>query len=191
MAENDLKPATGSDLETPPATTGFTPAEPLKTSGVGFTPEDATISTRPELTDGIANSDGGKTADVKQTIRDGAGKLQAQAGDKLRAYADDGKAKAGNALDQLSQLLTDAAGQVDEKLGQQYGQYARSAADQVQGFAETVKSKDVEDLLEDARHFVRASPAAAIGVAAALGFAVARLVQAGVEPVANDPTGRA
>ncbi len=54
-----------------------------------------------------------------------------------------------------------------------------------------MKSKDVEDLLEDARHFVRASPAAAIGVAAALGFAVARLVQAGVEPVANDPTGRA
>ena len=88
-------------------------------------------------------------------------------------------------------MLTDAAGQVDEKLGQQYGQYARSAADQVQGFAETVKGKDVEDLLEDARRFVRASPAAAIGVAAALGFAVARLVQAGVEPAAGDTTGQA
>ncbi len=106
MADNDLKPATGADLDTPPANTDFTPAEPLKTSGVGFTPEDATISTRPELTDGTGSSGGGKATDVKQTLRDGAGKLQAQAGDKLRAYADDGKAKAGNALDQLSQLLT-------------------------------------------------------------------------------------
>ena len=81
----------------------------------------------------------------------------------------------------MSQALNDAATQVDEKLGAQYGQYARSAATQVQGFADTVRNKDVDELLDDARAFVRASPAVAIGVAAALGFAVARLFQAGVD----------
>jgi ElaB/YqjD/DUF883 family membrane-anchored ribosome-binding protein len=116
-----------------------------------------------------------------QAIRDGAGKLQQQAGDKVRQFADDGKARAGTALDQLSQLLTDAAGQVDEKLGAQYGDYARTAAGQVQTLAGSIRDKDVDALLDDARGFVRQSPAVAVGLAAALGFVVARLVQSGLE----------
>lgn len=126
---------------------------------------------------------GGATASARQALRDNAGKLGQQATDKLRIAADDGKARAGGALDQVAQLLTDAADQVDGKLGEQYGRYARDAAGQVQTFAETVRNKDVDELLDDARSFVRASPAVAIGIAAALGFAAARLIQAGVDDV--------
>jgi len=166
---DDLKPMTDADIETPPATTQFEPAAPLKNTGVEF---DA---------DGGSKGGNGRAADAKQAIRDNAGKYGQQAADKLRLVADDGKARAGGALEQVSQALNDAATQVDEKLGAQYGQYARSAATQVQGFADTVRNKDVDELLDDARAFVRASPAVAIGVAAALGFAVARLFQAGVD----------
>ena len=54
-------------------------------------------------------------------------------------------------------MLTDAAGQVDEKLGSQYGGYARSAADSVSGFADQVKAKDIDELFDDARELVRKS----------------------------------
>jgi ElaB/YqjD/DUF883 family membrane-anchored ribosome-binding protein len=95
--------------------------------------------------------------------------------------ADTGKERAVGGLDQLSQLITDAAGQVDEKLGSQYGEYARSAAGVVSGFSDQIKGKDVDQLLDEAREFVRKSPGVAVGVAAALGFAAARLVQSGID----------
>ncbi|WP_343525170.1 hypothetical protein [Sphingomonas sp.] len=120
-------------------------------------------------------------ADAKQSVKEGASKVQQQAVDKIHALAGDGKAKAGSALDQVAQLLNDAAGQVDEKLGSQYGQYARSAADTVTSLSGAIKDKDVEELLDDARAFVSKSPAVAIGIAAALGFVLARVVQSGIE----------
>ncbi|GGB34444.1 hypothetical protein GCM10011380_24880 [Sphingomonas metalli] len=170
MADNELKPLNDGDITPPPATTEFQPAAPLKDQGVDFAAESTASETG-----------SGRTADAKQAIRDGAGKVTQQAGERIRAFADDGKARAGSALDQLSQMLTDAAAQVDEKLGGQYGDYARSAAGQVQGFSDTIRNKDVDELLEDARQLVKASPAVAVGVAAALGFVVARLVQSGLE----------
>lgn len=125
--------------------------------------------------------DTGKTADAKQALKDGASKYGAQATDRIRAFADTGKERAGGALDQFSTLLADAAGQVDERLGAQYGDYARQAAGAVSGLSDSIKTKNVDELLDDARGYVRKSPAVAIGVAAALGFVLARLVQSGIE----------
>ncbi|HEU0045134.1 hypothetical protein [Sphingomonas sp.] len=165
MAENDFaRPMNDADI-TPPTDTGFTPAVPLKGAGVEFEADGA----------------GGTTAAARQTLKDAGGKLTAQAGDKARGFAEMGKERAGGALEQLAAMLTDAAGQVDGKLGAQYGQYARSAAEQVQGLSSAVKEKDVDELLDDARALVRKSPAAAIGAAAAVGFVVARLIQSGLD----------
>lgn len=165
----DFRQATDADLEAPPADAGFEPAEPLKTAGVEFTPDE-----------------GSAPAGATQAIRDGGAKLTAQATDKARLFADQGKAKAGETLDQFSQLLTDAAGTVDEKIGAQYGQYARTAAEQVTNFSNSLKAKDVDELMDDVRGFVRASPAVAVGIAAAAGFALARLVQSGLDAGSGD-----
>jgi ElaB/YqjD/DUF883 family membrane-anchored ribosome-binding protein len=119
-----------------------------------------------------------------KAIKDGASKIGKQAGDKARAYAEDGKARAGGALDELSRMMSDAAGQVDEKVGAQYGDYARSAASAISNFSESVKSKDIDALLGDAKAFVQKSPAVAIGTAAAIGFVIARLIKSGID--AND-----
>ncbi|MEH3105157.1 MAG: hypothetical protein PGN12_14810 [Sphingomonas phyllosphaerae] len=163
-----LQHSTPADAAPPPADASFTPAEPLKNAGVDFTPEDASAT-------------GNTLADAKQSARDYVAKGREQAADKARSFAEDGKAKATDALTQLSQMLTDAAGQVDEKLGAQYGQYARSAADRVQGFTSTIDQKSVDDLLEDARALVRKSPELAVGLAAGVGFVVARLIGAAVD----------
>ncbi|WP_419808460.1 hypothetical protein [Sphingomonas sp.] len=167
MADNDNgdtgRPMNDAD-DAPPEGTDFTPAMPLKDSGVEFAADTA--------------HDGGG---VRQQLTDASGKLQAQAGEKVRSFAEMGKERAGGALDQLATMLTDAAEQVDGKLGAQYGQYARTAADQVQGFSAAVKGKDLDELLDDARELVRKSPAIAIGVAAAVGFVLSRLVQSGLD----------
>ncbi len=129
----------------------------------------------------VDSGGGGKFIDAKLSLKENTTKMREQAGDKARSLAEDGKARASGALEQLSQMLTEAAGNVDEKLGTQYGQYARTAADKVQGFSSTIDEKSLDDLVDTAREFVRKSPAVAIGAAAAMGFVVARLLTAGLD----------
>src|SRR3546814_19644781 len=84
--------------------------------------------------------------------------------------------------------MTNAEGSVDEKLGAQYGDYARSAAQSLSGFSQSLDAKAIDQLLDEARDFVRKSPAIAIGTAAAVGFVLARLVKSGFETdTAADP----
>jgi len=129
----------------------------------------------------VIDAGASKTDQAKQTVKDYSSKYGAQATDKIRTLADTGKERAVGGLDQLSTLINDAAQQVDDKLGAQYGDYARTAAGAVSNFAEQLKGKDTKELLDEAREFVRKSPGVAVGVAAALGFAVARLVQSGID----------
>ncbi len=120
------------------------------------------------------------TSGAEQLLKDSAAKLGKEAADRARGYAEDGKARAGTALDEIVTMINDAAGTVDEKLGEQYGQYARTAADKVAGFSEGLKAKELDELIEDARGFVQKSPAVAIGTTAALGFVLVRLIQSGL-----------
>lgn len=124
---------------------------------------------------------GAGATSAKATVRDEASKLKNEATGKARDIANQGKQKATGALDSFAEMMTDAAVQVDERMGPQYGQYARSAADSVAGLSSTLKRKDVDELVGDARDFVRKSPAIAIGAAAAIGFVLARLIKSGVE----------
>jgi ElaB/YqjD/DUF883 family membrane-anchored ribosome-binding protein len=95
--------------------------------------------------------------------------------DKAYGLADDGKAKASGALVNLSQLINDNAGTLDEKIGVKYGDYARGAAKSVQDAASRLDEKSIDELGEDAKEFVRASPALALGLAAAAGYLIGRV----------------
>ncbi len=149
-----------------------------------MTDGDVSASAKPKAAaplKGATTGEGGTLSGATQTLKDKTADLRGQATDKARLYAEDGKARASGALEQLAQMLTDAAGQVDEKVGAQYGQYARTAADKVQGFSSSLNDQSVDDIVDTARDFVRKSPAVAIGAAAALGFVVARLLTAGLD----------
>ena len=80
-------------------------------------------------------------------------------------------------MQSLAKLIADTAGTVDAKLGPQYGDYARQAAESVAGAADSLDSKDVDQLMTEARDFVRKSPAVAIGAAAVVGFVLMRLAK--------------
>lgn len=118
--------------------------------------------------------------------------LKSQASDTARDYADKGVGHATDALDQAARFLQDTARTVEEKLGPQYGKYGFSAAESVSGFAEQLRGKNVDELMEDARELVRKSPAIAIGAAVGVGFILARLAKAGAgynEPEAAKSAG--
>ncbi|WP_340264141.1 hypothetical protein [Sphingobium mellinum] len=103
--------------------------------------------------------------------------LKEQAAKTAKSAADAAKDKTGSAMQSLAKLISETAGTVDAKLGPQYGDYARQAAQTVAGAADTLDSKDVDQLMAEARDFVRKSPAVAIGAAAVVGFVLMRLAK--------------
>lgn len=96
---------------------------------------------------------------------------------KLRAteLANEGKARASDAICGLGKIVEDNAATIDEKLGVKYGDYARTAAKSMQDTGTMIGEKDLNELGEDVKEFVRQSPGVAIGIAAAGGFLLARL----------------
>jgi ElaB/YqjD/DUF883 family membrane-anchored ribosome-binding protein len=125
-------------------------------------------------------------SDAKGVFFERIDELRGQAGDRARDLAQTGKERATAALDSLVQTVEDAAADIDEKLGNQYGDYARRAAQYIGNFSDSFRDKDVDDLFNDAREFVKKSPAVAIGAAAALGFVVARLARSSMPESPGD-----
>ncbi len=121
----------------------------------------------------------GKTEDVKAKVKADMNNFKAKASDSAKAAAEKGKDRATEAVGSIGKLIRDSAATIDENVGKQYGDYARSAADAMDGFAGKMDAKDVDAIAEDARQFVRKSPAVAIGAAAAIGFVLARLIRSG------------
>lgn len=123
---------------------------------------------------------------AKKMLGETASTFTEQAGARARDYAAQGKDRAVEALDGVASLVGDAAQQVSQKLGDQYGGYVRQAADAVGGLANTLRKKDAEDLLADARDVVRSSPVIAVAAAAAAGFLIARVIKSGLTPKAGE-----
>lgn len=117
---------------------------------------------------------------VVEQLKEQASSLRGQAAGRVRDFAEGGKARASDALDDLSKVVSDTADSIDERLGGDYGDYARKASDAVSNFAGTLRSKDVDELYGQVTEAVRKSPAVAVGIAAVVGFTLVRLVKAGL-----------
>ena len=140
-------------------------------------------------TGGTAGSGGGASGGVTEQLRSQAYALRDQGVDRAREFATGGKTRATDALEELSRVFADTADTIDERLGRDYGEYARKASDAVSGFADTIRNKEVDDLYQDVSSAVRKSPGIALGVAAVVGFAIARVVKAGLSEGPNGTGG--
>ena len=118
---------------------------------------------------------------VLDKVREGRGKLAGQAADKTRGLVGQGLERSSEALANVSKLVGDTAAGLDERLGEEYGDYARKAAGAIEDVANNLASKDPDELIEDTRNFVRKSPGVALAGAAIVGFALARLVKSGFD----------
>jgi ElaB/YqjD/DUF883 family membrane-anchored ribosome-binding protein len=114
-------------------------------------------------------------------VREQVSSLRDQATDRARQLAEDGKDRTSSLLEGLAEVLQDAARSIDERLGDQYGDYAHRAGDAVSSLAGGLRGKTIEDLVDDTRSIVRKSPAVTVGTAALLGFLLVRLVKSGLD----------
>jgi ElaB/YqjD/DUF883 family membrane-anchored ribosome-binding protein len=108
-----------------------------------------------------------------------AGQARVKSGEakgRAQELASEGKSKASKAMSNLGKLVEEQAETIDGAVGGNYGDYARRAGQSIQGTAAKLDEKSIEELGEDAMEFVRRSPALAVGMAAAAGFVLARLV---------------
>ena len=108
-------------------------------------------------------------------------KLSGQAADKARGFVGQGLERGSEALANVSKLVGDTASGLDERLGPEYGDYARKAAGAIEDAANKLASKDADELIDDTRTFVRKSPGVALAGAAVIGFALVRLVKSGLD----------
>ncbi|MBB3860434.1 ElaB/YqjD/DUF883 family membrane-anchored ribosome-binding protein [Novosphingobium hassiacum] len=121
-------------------------------------------------------------AKVGETTTDWVGEAKvyaSQAKEKGASLAVEGKSKASDALGLLGKTISDNAATIDDKLGVQYGDYARSAARSIQETAARIEAKDLGELGDDVKEFVKKSPGIAVGIAAVAGFAIAKLLSGG------------
>jgi ElaB/YqjD/DUF883 family membrane-anchored ribosome-binding protein len=119
-------------------------------------------------------------------FREGREQLSSQAGEKARGLVSQGLERTAEALGNVSKMVGDTASGIEERLGPEYGDYARRAAGAIENAANTIASKDPDELIEDTRNFVRNSPGIALAGAAVVGFVVARLLKSGLAKDEDD-----
>ncbi len=161
--------------------TGGSPAPTATETAVVATPPAAEAAgTIPPVTASPRNK-------ALDTLRTGGEKLSTEAADKARGLVHQGLERGSEALANVSKLIGDTAAGLDDRLGTQYGDYARKAASTIEDTANKIASKDADELIEDTRGFVRKSPGIALASAAVVGFALVRLVKSGLDQPTDKP----
>ena len=119
-------------------------------------------------------------------LRAGRDQLSSHAGERARGIVTQGLERTAEALANVSKMVGDTAPGIEERLGSEYGDYARKAAGAIENAANTIAAKDPDELIEDTRNFVRNSPGIALAGAAVVGFVVARLLKSGIASEDDD-----
>ena len=160
------------------------------TTGGGGTSGGGGFVARGGGKDSGAATGGAISADrIVGQVRDQVSSLRDQATEKARGFAEGGKDRTTQLLEDLSEIIHDAARSIDDRLGDQYGEYAHKAGDVVANLSGNLREKSLEDLVEGTRSIVRKSPAVTVGTAALLGFVLVRLVKSGLEANSGDGNG--
>lgn len=133
-----------------------------------------------------ASTGGGNTQGIADRLRSGREQFASQAGDRARGLVTQGLERTSEALANVSKMVGDTAAGIEERLGPEYGDYARRAAGALENVANTIAEKDPDELIDDTRTFVRNSPGIALAGAAVVGFVLARLVKSGIGPDTSD-----
>ena len=119
-------------------------------------------------------------------FREGREQFTSQAGERARGLVSQGLDRTAEALANVAKTVGDTAPGIEERLGTEYGDYARRAAGAIENAANAIAEKDPDELNEDPRNFVRNSPGIALAGAAVLGFVVARLLKSGIASDEDD-----
>ena len=109
-------------------------------------------------------------------IKSGTDKLSGQAADKARGLVGQGLERGGEALANVSKLVGDTAAGLDERLGEEYGDYARKAASALEEAANKVmpRTPRADRMIPAIRP---QEPGRCLAGEVIIGFALVRLVK--------------
>ena len=128
----------------------------------------------------------GSSGSLADRLRSGREQFSSQAGERTRGMVTQGLERTSEALANVAKMVGDTAPGIEERLGSDYGDYARRAAGAIENVANTIAEKDPDELIEDTRNFVRNSPGVALAGAAVVGFVLTRLLKSGLGSARDD-----
>jgi ElaB/YqjD/DUF883 family membrane-anchored ribosome-binding protein len=194
MADNQPDLPEGTDTIIEPANVGAIATDPtgrdqggetITIDGTSLVEEKETAAPKGDAERAITGS-GSPQGGLADRIRSGRDQLTSQAGEKARGLVSQGLDRTAETLANVSKMVGDTAAGIEERLGPEYGDYARRAAGAIENVANNIAEKDPDELIDDTRNFVRNSPGIALAGAAVVGFVVARLVKSGLAKNADD-----
>lgn len=135
-------------------------------------------------------SDEGKAGHDGPGIPEKADELLEAASRRGRGLLERQKDATVNELDSVAQALHQTAKELRDKQDATLGPVVEKGAGFVERFSRTLKDHDVRELLSEAQRMLKERPAAGLGVAAAVGFALGRLIRAGSHRAAEAAAGQ-
>lgn len=106
----------------------------------------------------------------------GVKNVASQAREKLMNTAEDQKRAGADYVVGVADAVRRAAGEFDEQIPQA-GEYIRSAADQMETMADSLRRRDIRQMLSDVQSFARRQPTAFLGASLFAGFAAIRFLR--------------
>ena len=111
-----------------------------------------------------------------------------QAGEKLKEAVAERKTVGADYVGGIAEAMRRAGREFDQELPIA-GKYIRTAASQVEGVADSIRSGDVGDLVRNAQAFARRQPTAFVAIAALAGFAAVRFLKSSSDSAAASARG--
>ena len=125
-----------------------------------------------DLTDGVTRA----AKDNASQLGDAALGIANSAKDKVEQVVSERKSLGADYIGSIAQATGRAANEFQSDLPQA-AQYIRQASEQIQGFADTVRERDVRELVGEVQGFARRQPTLFFGGAVVLGFAALRFLK--------------
>jgi len=136
-----------------------------------------------DLSDGVTRA----AKDSASQLGDAALEMANTAKDKVEAAVSQRKSVGADYIGSIAQATGRAANEFEAELPQA-AHYIRQASEQIQGVADTVRERDVRELVGEVQDFARRQPTLFFGGAVVLGFAALRFLKSTAPAMASGDT---
>ena len=133
-----------------------------------------------DLTDGVTRA----AKDNASQLGDAAMEMANDAKDKVEAAVSQRKSLGADYIGSIAQAAGRAARELEAELPQA-AHYIRQTSEQIQGVADTVRQRDVRELVGDVQDFARRQPTLFFGGAVVIGFAALRFLKSTAPKLGN------
>jgi len=128
----------------------------------------------------LAESTGEKLKEGAAELTDAAREAASQATDKIKETVSEQKGAGAEYVGGLAEAMRRASREFDKELPIA-GKYIRKAAGQVENVADSIRTGDLNDLIDSAKSFARKQPVAFLGLATLAGFVAVRFLKSSPE----------